>query len=219
MLKSLSPIDVALIKKIGENGSSYTLPIASATQLGGVKPVSKTDAMTQSVGVDENGGLWVPAASSGGSGGSMKLITEITTEEEVSYIYQSFDPITVSELIVVIDIVSPTNMVSSANKGCSLIVNLTNPESRWSHGGVNVGFVTPAIHPSPGVTRPAYFDTKVGENWFVTLAGAQELNSKFIPTNVTNKDIRKISSFRVETQDWTYPFGVGTKLRVFGVMA
>lgn len=62
MLESLSPIDVALIKKIGGNGSSYTLPIASETTLGGVKPVTKTDAMTQSVGVDEAGALWTSIA-------------------------------------------------------------------------------------------------------------------------------------------------------------
>lgn len=37
---------------------SYTLPIASAATLGGVKPVAKTDAMSQSVGVDADGGLY-----------------------------------------------------------------------------------------------------------------------------------------------------------------
>lgn len=37
---------------------SYTLPVASPTQLGGVKPVAKTDAMTRDVGVDSNGGLY-----------------------------------------------------------------------------------------------------------------------------------------------------------------
>lgn len=66
MLESLSPIDVALIKKIGGNGSSYTLPIASPTVLGGVKPVAKTEDMTQSVGVDEAGALWAPPGSGGG---------------------------------------------------------------------------------------------------------------------------------------------------------
>ena len=202
----------------GDPGESYTLPIASSTVLGGVKPVAKTDAMTQSVGVDEAGGLWALPGGGGGSGGGvMKLITEITTEEEVNYIYQSFEPITVSELIVVIDIFSPTTMDSNG-RGCSLMVNLTNPESQWGHGGVNVGFVTPAIYQSPGIPRTAYFDVKVGENWFVTMAGAQELNSKFIPANVTNKDIRKISSLRVDAQNWVHTFGVGTKLRVFGVM-
>lgn len=196
----------------------YTLPIASPTVLGGVQPVAKTSDMTQSVGVDETGALWAPAASGGGGGGSMKLITEITTEEEVNYIYQSFEPITVSELIVVIDIFSPTG-ADSNGRGCSLMVNLTNPESQWTSGGINVGFVTPAIYSSPGIPRTAYFDVKVGEGWFITMAGAQELNSKFIPANVANKDIRKISSLRVDAQNWIHPFGVGTKLRVFGVMA
>lgn len=40
-------------------GVPYTLPMADATTLGGVKPVAKTDDMTGSVGVDENGQLWV----------------------------------------------------------------------------------------------------------------------------------------------------------------
>ncbi len=84
MLESLSPIDVALIKKIGGNGSSYTLPIASPTVLGGVKPVNKTDAMTQSVGVDEAGALWAPEASGGGSGGGFKKVLDFTTEEAVT---------------------------------------------------------------------------------------------------------------------------------------
>ena len=87
MLESLSPIDVALIKKIGGNGSSYTLPIASATQLGGVKPVAKTSDMTQSVGVDETGALWAPAASGGGGGGWEKIV-EIPIDEEVTSVSQ-----------------------------------------------------------------------------------------------------------------------------------
>ena len=44
---------------IPEGGSgSDTLPIASPSTLGGVKPVAKTDEMTQAVGVDKAGGLW-----------------------------------------------------------------------------------------------------------------------------------------------------------------
>lgn len=41
----------------GGGGSAYELPVASATQLGGVMPVAKTDEMTQAVGVDADGGL------------------------------------------------------------------------------------------------------------------------------------------------------------------
>lgn len=40
-------------------GTPYVLPMADATTLGGVKPLAKTDDMTGSVGVDENGQLWV----------------------------------------------------------------------------------------------------------------------------------------------------------------
>lgn len=44
-------------KNIGA-GTPYDLPIADADTLGGVKPVAKTDAMTRSIGVDANGGLY-----------------------------------------------------------------------------------------------------------------------------------------------------------------
>ena len=53
----------------GDPGDTYTLPIAGSTQLGGVQPTSKTDAMTQSVGVDAAGALWTAPGGSGGSGG------------------------------------------------------------------------------------------------------------------------------------------------------
>lgn len=46
------------------SGGSYTLPIASPTVLGGVKPIAKTDAMTQGVGVDAEGALWTAIGGS-----------------------------------------------------------------------------------------------------------------------------------------------------------
>lgn len=42
---------------------AYTLPVATASKLGGVKPVAKTSAMTQDVGVDANGKLYVSIPS------------------------------------------------------------------------------------------------------------------------------------------------------------
>ena len=42
----------------GDPGATYTLPIASSTQLGGVQPAAKTETMTQAVGVDAGGALW-----------------------------------------------------------------------------------------------------------------------------------------------------------------
>ena len=61
----------------GDPGETYTLPVASSTQLGGVQPAAKTDAMTQSVGVDEAGGLWT-APSGGVSSAEWTLLGEYT---------------------------------------------------------------------------------------------------------------------------------------------
>lgn len=47
----------------------YTLPTASPAVLGGVKPIAKTDAMTQGVGVDDAGALWTAP----GSGSDLSL--------------------------------------------------------------------------------------------------------------------------------------------------
>ena len=69
-------------------GSAYELPIASATQLGGVKPVAKTDEMTQSVGVDEDGGLW---AVPGGSAGEWETVCEIDFADETVLATQVFE--------------------------------------------------------------------------------------------------------------------------------
>lgn len=56
----------------GTGGSSYTLPIANTTTLGGVKPVSKTSEMTQAVGIDSEGRLYTkPGTGGSGSGGGL----------------------------------------------------------------------------------------------------------------------------------------------------
>lgn len=69
-------------------GGEYNMPVASPTTLGGVMPAAKTDEMTQAVGVDESGGLW---ALPGGGGESDAILLDVTTEERVSEISQSFD--------------------------------------------------------------------------------------------------------------------------------
>lgn len=51
----------------------YALPIATSTTLGGVKPVAKTDEMTQEVGVDELGGLFTKE----GGGNSGEILSEL----------------------------------------------------------------------------------------------------------------------------------------------
>ena len=98
---------------------AYTLPIASPTVLGGVQPVAKTDAMTQSVGVDANGGLWTAEASGGGSGGnSATKLYELTLTEEVKSISEGslpFNPMEYKRIIIIGDLVSSINNTSSVS--------------------------------------------------------------------------------------------------------
>ncbi len=54
-------------------GGSYTLPVASSTTLGGVKPVAKTASMTQDVGVDASGALYTEPGSGGGGSTDISL--------------------------------------------------------------------------------------------------------------------------------------------------
>ena len=61
------PSEVDVYGKIKDEGGGYVLPIATSNVLGGVKPATKTEDMTEEVGVDNNGKLYVaPPVISGG---------------------------------------------------------------------------------------------------------------------------------------------------------
>lgn len=64
-------------------GGSYTLPVASSTTLGGVKPVAKTASMTQEVGVDASGALYTEP----GSGGGVKSVNGQTGEVKTNWYF------------------------------------------------------------------------------------------------------------------------------------
>ncbi len=68
---------------------AYSLPISSSTVLGGVKPVAKTDAMTQSVGVDEAGALWTEPGGGVGAGAEL-LYSYVVPEDNVAIDSTSF---------------------------------------------------------------------------------------------------------------------------------
>lgn len=63
-------------------GSAYTLPVAAADTLGGVKAKAKTEAETEEVTVDEDGKLWVKPAASGGGDESVEVLVDITLTED-----------------------------------------------------------------------------------------------------------------------------------------
>lgn len=55
----MSAADKTKLNGIAQNANNYTLPVATADALGGVKPTVKTDAMTKEVGIDVDGKLYV----------------------------------------------------------------------------------------------------------------------------------------------------------------
>ena len=67
---------------IPTGGGSYELPVATSQTLGGVMPTTKTSNMTQEVGVDSTGKLWV--APSSGSGVTIKTKSADTTWRALS---------------------------------------------------------------------------------------------------------------------------------------
>lgn len=58
-------------------GGDGTLPVASNDTLGGVMPVTKTDAMTQEVGVDAEGKLYTEPGSGDISAVTAEIIDEV----------------------------------------------------------------------------------------------------------------------------------------------
>ena len=199
MLKSLSPIDVALIKKIGGNGSSYTLPIASSAQLGGVKPATKTEAMTQAVGVDEAGGLWTAA----GGADMWELIAELTVEEEIKQIV--FNGFSLKKYLICAKFIgTATNTNTSANG--TIYVN-------------NAGYyVTTAMSQGEGKTRyvVSYLEVCGGVKCHSTSTNNNNWHQSTDFKFGTTSDGSPISKIEFN-QFNTNRFGVGTTIQIYGV--
>ena len=187
----------------------YTLPIASATQLGGVKPVTKTDAMTQSVGVDEAGALWAPAASGGGSGNQWTHIIDFTLAEDVSELFITQDAagntFEYDELFVqIVFASSPNNTEEKSVELKWLFDKSTSKKSgpfELPYGQRKNGTVTHSIL-CAGTNFPD------GKNTFVCVSFQ---NSKL--DNFTN-NYNRLSGIRL----WPYTqyIAAGTVIRMFG---
>ena len=103
----------------GDPGATYTLPIASSTQLGGVQPAAKTDTMTQAVGVDEAGGLWTVPGSGGGGSGAFELIDTIDWSTEEMAVANAGKEYTLSgatEIVVVCEALCNSTTTASSIK-------------------------------------------------------------------------------------------------------
>ena len=134
----LSAGDVGALPDSTVIPEAYTLPIASPTVLGGVQPVAKTDAMTQSVGVDEAGALWAAAGGGGGSGGEHLVLLNHVTLAEDAHISVTKDlegnPISENRIIIIAKLA-----VAEKNKDDGLLLNSSEQGGIIAAWGLKTG--------------------------------------------------------------------------------
>lgn len=109
------------------SGGTYTLPIASPTVLGGVKPIAKTDAMTQGVGVDAWGALWTAPYIEGYE----LVFTETIAEDVASYTRTTDKDGNTFDLTDILVIIFTKPFAKSTNKMGRALGFL--PITTWGH--------------------------------------------------------------------------------------
>lgn len=199
----------------GGGSGSYTLPIASTTQLGGVKPMAKTDEMTQSVGVDEAGGLWTQPCGESGVGGSgdvnWRTIAQMELTEEVNSASFDVDMSNVDEIFVYI--YAKKSETSTAQSYFATCINGTRIfeskniyNNNWEGYGAYYQFAEkeeyyPGMHLSVGVGKSA-----AGYNGQASMRLYQQ------DVNVE----RKVNNVSINLYNKDQSFAVGTKIVVSG---
>ena len=182
----------------GDPGDTYTLPVASAAALGGVQPASKTDDMTQEVGVDEAGALWTAP----GGADKWELITELTVEEEIHKIV--FNEFSLKKCLICTKIIgTATNTV---NTNGSLNVNgekyfLSNV---MASGAGITRYIVSYLEVCGGVKR--HVSSKHNNNW----TQVQGIDHGIVGDG---SPISEISFVNISTN----VFGVGTTIQIYGV--
>ena len=191
------------------SGSAYELPIASATQLGGVKPVTKTEEMSQAVGVDDVGGLW---ALPGGSNG-WKLVRNIELTEDTGTIEITTDDdgnnFSGQEMMIHMEIPSGSTETPSIAINASETINKTN------FGGAVTN--TKIIKWGSGYW---YYIQRLNNNSRVLMAFAAEYSGSAAPGTVvsnfsSNYIGATLSAVWIGFVDTSYVFISGTKIRIY----
>ena len=197
--------------------SEYTLPIATPTTLGGVKPIAKTDEMTQEVGVDEAGGLFTEPCDL--SGYAMKTdiqseewiqIADMTVEEAVRKIEFStdVDGNSFSLKKLYIEMINLTTGIE-----CNVRINLYNGSSDMGSIATNSPFFRTYKHYSF-----AYLFPKFGA-WGIS-SGSFSSNNIPLSIQLTQGGEHKpFDKFFIMSAHSSALFEVGCTLKIWGCKA
>jgi hypothetical protein len=182
-------------------GQSYVLPIATPDTLGGVQPITKTDAMTQSVGVDETGGLWT---APGGGSSELPFINKLVTTEEATYIELSTDAngnaFDITEIEMFVHIPNGVKAITVNVFANKTLVNFGTLQAKTDGGNV----FHLQTHRSPNwqtIKTGAYGSPQYDTGWSDVVKYVKE------PAHITSVGIANWSSITIP---------VGTILEVYG---
>ena len=224
--KKANDADLATVAKSGSYNdlknkptipAAYTLPVASSSVLGGVKPAAKTDDMTQGVGVDANGQLFTAPGSGGGLSGEWKKIVDFTTTEQVKSFQVTEDingnPLNVQGEAKIFFIAAPNGSAKA--------------DTRFSINGQEFGHLTDTIYDTNYYTRrrvevgayPNGFfafdngfeyssDNNVEKTW-------ARMKGAYLYDYYSSSFRNGINSIKYMTISETANFGVGSKIVVY----
>lgn len=195
-------------------GGTYTLPIASPNVLGGVKPIAKTDAMTQGVGVDAEGALWTAAG-----GDSYELLVDQPALTEDVY-KCDFDVPNLRKYIVIVSLVNTS--ATAGKRALQVMLNGNNKYKAITSSG--------SVIDTSG-KRSAFFEIEITQNRCYSIV-LSNMNSDGIVDGIVENinainmcvcgapenGVQKLTVTNLNANT-SYFLGAGTRIKIYGVKA
>lgn len=153
----------------GSGGGSYTLPVATENQLGGVQPVTKTTAMTQAVGVDGSGRLYTEPAATSGSGGGVNYGVCSTAASTRAKTVECSGFMLATGAVIFVKFENAQSFAASTSSPVTLNVNDTGAKSVMLYGTT----IAPAGAWVAGEAKCFVYD---GTNWLMLGANIPDGN-------------------------------------------
>lgn len=194
--------------------------VAWQTPSGGVNPVQKTEDMTQSVGVDESGGLWT---APGGAGDDWRYIGKVEMAEEGAAVCLTVDSAGNAFYLKKVRIVGAV-MGNTAGSSAYIRVDINNGAWRSAN----------ALFGVPAAEEYCAFDFELEDicGYIRFNSHQRSVNTASAPNELTNKGLAQYGyTYSIDKQalnspisavglwSWTDCIGAGTYFDVWGIDA